>query len=669
MAVRQHQDFGEKIGGAKKDLWRERGLFTGDLDGMNEREAEHFVKKENVWKKPDYQAMIDNGVPVGVAYYIKKVRDSLIVKPQFLRGDITPELRLERQKQYIQTIRDIQTAVEQVRTYEDVRVAFEQALLIGGYVEKRTGSFGGSSYAVAGKGKNNPVITNKLFRAIHVRSEREFEYEYVRKAAVEQFGIPKAEKIPAGYNVHLYEGGGYSAKDDWEVNTYYVTRGYSIIQNNLPTREAAVRYAQEAASGQRSASGKQRFIPPQLASIKRSGPEYRGGKDITGQDYLDAFGFRGGEFGNWLNQTDRQASLNMGYDALKDLAAALQIDDKDIAFQGTLAIAFGARGSGNAVAHYEPLRKVINLTKMKGAGSLAHEWWHALDDYLGQKMGVKGMLSEHPRTYPLMAALIDKMKYKPESPEQAAERTDHQRERMRRTAESWLDSFVLPSVKRYGDEHAVSKYAELKASFLSGEKGMVEQISAFQKTVSGHVIPKLDRERLESCERTLYALHQPPVIKQTETDFFRDSKSMAQTCEKDGGYWDSNTEMTARAFACYVMDKLQPEQSDYLCGHANSAISLVTDRKGEPRIIKAYPQGVEREAINAVFDELMDALKRDHCLTHADKSIQKKHVAVMEQLSMFDDRPSVRAALAQAKRSAAKASPANKKKEQQEICC
>ena len=32
---------------------------------------------------------------------------------------------------------------------------------------------------------------------------------------------------------------------------------------------------------------------------------------------------------------------------LKDLAAALQISDQDIAFGGTLAIAFGARGSGN----------------------------------------------------------------------------------------------------------------------------------------------------------------------------------------------------------------------------------------------------------------------------------------------------------------------------------
>lgn len=42
-----HEDFGEKIGGAKKDLWKDRGLYADDLEAMNEREAEKFVKKDN----------------------------------------------------------------------------------------------------------------------------------------------------------------------------------------------------------------------------------------------------------------------------------------------------------------------------------------------------------------------------------------------------------------------------------------------------------------------------------------------------------------------------------------------------------------------------------------------------------------------------------------------
>ena len=51
--------------------------------------------------------------------------------------------------------------------------------------------------------------------------------------------------------------------------------------------------------------------------------------------------------------------------------------------------------AANAVARYEPMRQVINLTKMRGAGSLAHgdgmDWM-----IIGQKLGVKGFLSEAP---------------------------------------------------------------------------------------------------------------------------------------------------------------------------------------------------------------------------------------------------------------------------------
>ena len=60
-----------------------------------------LVKKDNVWKKPDYQAMLDDGVPLGVAYFIKKARDSLGASPQYRYSDTTPERRRARQEEYI----------------------------------------------------------------------------------------------------------------------------------------------------------------------------------------------------------------------------------------------------------------------------------------------------------------------------------------------------------------------------------------------------------------------------------------------------------------------------------------------------------------------------------------------------------------------------------------
>ena len=643
--IERHEDFGEKIGGAKKDLWKERGLYVEDLEAMNEREADKFVKKDNIWKKPDYEAMLDEGIPLGVAYYIKKARDALSASPQYSYSDSTPEKRLARQKEYIETVRELQGVVSEVRTVEDAIKAYDRFFVENGYFEPVQGWASGPHYKATEKARKNPAITNKLSNTLFVRTEGQFDREFTKKAQQEQFGVPKEQKVPRGYEIRYNDGQHtYSRNNDWQPGTYYVTKGYSIVRINFETRDAALKWVQELAKG-RSKSGKSRFVPPQLTHIKRSGPDYRSGMDITGQHYLDTFGFRGGEFGNWMNRNDRQSSLNMGFEALKDLASALKISDKDIAYQGALAIAFGARGSGNAAAHYEPLRRVINLTKMHGAGSLAHEWWHGLDDYLGTRMGAKGMLSEQPRLYAPFQKLIETIKYKTASPEQSAALNQAQKERTRQNAARWLDSLVLNSLKQYGTEEQIKTYAGLKEDFLSGEASAVKQISALKKAAAGRVIPKSERDRLEFWEQALAGMQaeEVPQPRQIQTDFYRNSLRMGKDFEKDGGYWESNTEMTARAFACYVMDKL-PGDSDYLVGHAESAMTFVAGRNGEPEILKAFPEGEERKAINAVFDEIVAELKREQILTHSNETLPLGAQALAEngQLSLFPrERPSV----------------------------
>lgn len=120
----------------------------------------------------------------------------------------------------------------------------------------------------------------------------------------------------------------------------------------------------------------------------RTGKDYRKGKDATPDMFSDAFGFRGVEFGKWVTQgknaKERQGMLNLAYDALHDLAAIVGIPPKAISLNGTMGLAFGSRGSGNASAHFERGNLVINLTKTKGAGTLAHEWFHALDNYFSR---------------------------------------------------------------------------------------------------------------------------------------------------------------------------------------------------------------------------------------------------------------------------------------------
>lgn len=661
-----HEDFGEKIGGAKKDLWSARGLYADDLDEMNEREADKYVKKDNIWKKPNYQAMLDDGIPLGVVFYIKKVRDAVPASPRYYRA-YDYEERTYQQKQYITTIRQLQEVMEKVRTVEDAKNAFANFYIHNAYIRTAQDWRGRTEYTRTSNYTHNPALTDNLFHTIKITSDIQFEYDFVRKAKETQFLVPKEQKIPRGYGLHLYDGKGYSRRGDWKEGTYYVTKGHHILKTNIETRDEALRWVQEYAKS-RTKSGKQRFVPPQLAFVTRKGPDFRNGQEIVGQHYLDTFGFRGGEFGNWLNQNDRQASLNMGFEALKDLAAALHISDKDIAFGGTLAIAFGARGSGNAAAHYEPLRKVINLTKMHGAGSLAHEWWHALDDYLGGLKGADGMLSENARRYEPMRKLIQAITTKPETYEQAKARTEKSNEIQIKNATSWVDSLMKRAVERANDPAVSEQYAAAKTAFLSGVEGSVERLSGLRKQITGHVIPKEDRNTLHYYESRMRDIHNQtePVIGRVQTDYYKSSKKMGSIAERDGSYWESEVEMTARAFACYIKDKL-PYQSDYLVGHAESCVGLYTDKDGNTQVVKAYPEGEERKAINAAFDNLIAELKKELVFTHTEETpslpLAKAHTA--QQLSMFDEvKPSVLGQLAAAKTTVKPPSSPVKKQEQ-----
>ncbi len=133
--------------------------------------------------------------------------------------------------------------------------------------------------------------------------------------------------------------------------------------------------------------GRKKFTFFESSEKPRQGKDLRGGKDVTPEQFTEDFGFRGVQFGNWTNGRDRQAALNEAYDSFHDLAEVLGVSPRALSLNGELGLSFGARGTGNANAHYEPMEVVINLTKTRGAGSLAHEWWHALDNYMMRQKG------------------------------------------------------------------------------------------------------------------------------------------------------------------------------------------------------------------------------------------------------------------------------------------
>lgn len=153
---------------------------------------------------------------------------------------------------------------------------------------------------------------------------------------------------------------------------------------------------------------------PRFKKLTREGPERRSG-DITEEEFAQTFGFRGVEYGNWCNQAERTAMLNMAYDSFADMAEGLGVPRRFMGFDGRLGIGLGSRGRGKAAAHFEPSTNVINLTKTVGAGALAHEWVHALDRELNRHANlltgpyltsaIENMISENGVS-PRMAHLV-----------------------------------------------------------------------------------------------------------------------------------------------------------------------------------------------------------------------------------------------------------------------
>jgi hypothetical protein len=98
------------------------------------------------------------------------------------------------------------------------------------------------------------------------------------------------------------------------------------------------------------------------------------------------FDFRGIEMGRWVTPVERDRAAVNFHKALVDLMSVLQGPELLISLRGTLGLQYGKGGRPGVAAHYVPATRQLSLAKNAGAGSLAHEWFHAFDHYMGEKM-------------------------------------------------------------------------------------------------------------------------------------------------------------------------------------------------------------------------------------------------------------------------------------------
>ena len=118
----------------------------------------------------------------------------------------------------------------------------------------------------------------------------------------------------------------------------------------------------------------------------RSGPVTERGQGHTFVDLRRRFDFRSIRVGRWVTEAERDRACGLFYDALIDLMTILNGPESLISLRGNLSFQYGIGGRPGVAAHYDPSQRCFSLAKNAGPGSIAHEWFHALDHYLADKV-------------------------------------------------------------------------------------------------------------------------------------------------------------------------------------------------------------------------------------------------------------------------------------------
>lgn len=397
-------DFGEKLEGAKKDLWKSYQKAMSDElpeDAKDITLSKHFPE-------PDYENLIASGLDIRAVASIKAMRDAIPAKPRmsykvsrwvdqlktlrtFANDIISGNQNIDHVLAEMRKLRSLSELAERIDLYAELGYpAFKQA---DGY--RISGGWSGDIDPVTQKAGRRDLwgVSDNRGRLSFFDSRQEAVDALRAKLQVEPENTARSIKLD------LYK---VTSTGDIAIGKKVASNKFIDLMAGFKTAREAREYLKEHEAELLELLEQKKKVQPTRRGINepRVGKDYRQGEDVTPEKFAAEFGFRGVQFGNYVEQSRRAKDLNNAYDALLDLANTLGIPPRAISLNGSLGLAFGARGSGGvdaASAHYEPDQIVINLTKMNGAGSLGHEWLHAMDNYFSRARGKNdGFLSAMP---------------------------------------------------------------------------------------------------------------------------------------------------------------------------------------------------------------------------------------------------------------------------------
>lgn len=394
-SVNPINDFGEEIQGAAKHKW---GKFSEAMEQQTTDEQYRTEPLSKLFPQPDYSRMSTDGVS----------HDKLALLA-ILRAQIPASKPKRFLQRWVDSAHAMKTLSAQVLdgqvSVEDLRQRMTSNGSLAGMKDTHDliASLPPEQMASASKYRVSHSSYSVYDGKRYPNGHAVYELETAKGASVR--GVADTDKAAFMEKARAYidqESGRAPAPKQTDLGIYAnrQTRdvfigykgasGVTSVKGGFKDPRDARDYLKENRAELEAQIAKQReqarTEQRRADNAPRKGVPRRSG-DVTPEQFDKDFGFRGVQFGNYVESGRRQAELNDAYDSLNDMADIIGVPPKAISLNGELGLAFGARGRGGsnaAKAHYEPGEVVINLTKAKGAGSLAHEWFHALDNYFGQ---------------------------------------------------------------------------------------------------------------------------------------------------------------------------------------------------------------------------------------------------------------------------------------------
>ena len=391
-------DFGEKLEGARKD-------YAAALkDAMDVDVASAPLSKS--WPEPDYQKLLEGGASPWTVAWAHAMRDEIPTKPAKawkIKGWVEKVTTLRGMAEKLisgewreETARAMLERAEYAVLKDHVggraelyqAVGHETSLKGIGLKRGEYGVFNGVPYSPA---KVIWSVEKRAKATAYSNWPTMLAYGDTREAAIAAFKAKVGEltekpEKDVSFSIYSYRNSPKQA-----VIGKKTGKGYLDLKTFDSVKEARA-YLAEHKDELVAMLEKAKATPSERRETNeaRVGVDHRGGADVTPEQFAETFGFRGVQFGNYVENSKRQADLNEAYDALLDLAGIIGVPPRALSLNGELGLAFGARGRGGKgafAAHYERETVVINLTKERGAGALAHEFWHSLDNYFGRMGG------------------------------------------------------------------------------------------------------------------------------------------------------------------------------------------------------------------------------------------------------------------------------------------